>query len=244
MPSLPHGRIRPGRLLSVTPDRRPSSSVAAFDLDGTLVRGSSFGQFVRLLIYRSPGRLIVAALGIPILAPLTPSRRMRRRIGSAFVWLATLGRSEDELRRRARTFANWHAGPASGNRIDIACSRLAAHLRAGHRVVVVTAAVDPVASEVVRALDIGRVDVLAARLRPVLGGWIPEGNRHGIGKVHRLQDSGHRLPVAHAYTDSAHDLPLLLSARHAYAVHPRPRHWRELRAAVPDCTILTTGGLR
>jgi len=217
-----------------------SGVVAAFDLDGTLVRGSSFGQFVRLLIYRSPGRLLIAALGVAILAPLAPSSQMRRRIGSTFVWLATLGRTEDELRRRARTFANWHAGPASGNRIDIACARLAAHQRAGHRVVVVTAAVDPVADEVVRALDLGRVVVLAARLRPVLGGWVPDGDRHGIDKVRRLRESGHRLPVAHAYTDSAQDIPLLLAARHAHAVRPRPRHWRVLRAAVPDCTILTS----
>ena len=240
-PAWPHAT---GRLRPVIPDRCAPRSVAAFDLDGTLVRGSSFGQFVRLLIYRSPCRLLSAALSIPILAPLAVSRRLRRPIGSVFVWLATLGRTEDELRRRARTFADWHAGPASGNRIDLACARLTAHQQAGDRVVVVTAAVDPVASEVVRALDIGHVDVLAARLRPILGGWIPEGGRQGAGKVHRLRESGHRLPVAYAYTDSAHDVPLLLAARRTHAVHPRPRDLRALRAAVPDCTILTMGSLR
>lgn len=228
----------------MTSARSGERAVAAFDLDGTLVRGSSFGQFVRLLIYRSPWRLLVAVLCAPAAGLLAVPGRTRGRCGAAFVWLATAGRTEDELRGRARTFANWHAGPNSGNRTEIALTRLAEHQRAGHRVVVVTAAVEPVASEVVRVLGIIGADVVAPQLHRLCGGWVPETDRQGVGKVSRLRKAGHQLPVDHAYTDSSLDLPLLLAAKHRYAVEPRSGQWRILRTAVPDVTLLTSAGLR
>lgn len=241
--------------------------VAAFDLDGTLVRGSSFGQFVRLLICASPWRLAVAVAASPVAVILliaslpgqvggfvsylaggtsqNPSGATRRPyVASAFVWLATVGRSQGELRRRARTFGGFHAGPQSGNRIGVALARLAEHQDRDHRVVVVTAAVEPVASEVVRALGIRDAEVVAPRLRPRCCGWIPETNRRGAGKLDRLVAAGYRLPIDYAYTDSADDIALLSAARHRAAVEPRSRHWRALRAAVSDCTILTSDGLR
>lgn len=220
-----------------------SSDVVAFDLDGTLVRGSSFGQFVRLLICASPWRMLIAVMAAPA-ALLAPLPAARTRVLAAFVWLATVGRGEHELRRRARTFAGWHAGPGSGNRIDIALARLSAHQRAGDRVVVITAAVEPVAGEVVRALGISGVELVAPRLCRIRGGWIPETGRTGSGKLARLRAAGLDLPLEHAYTDSAHDVPLLLAARHRHAVEPRRAHWRALRVAVPNCTILTSGSLR
>lgn len=218
--------------------------VAVFDLDGTLVAGSSFGQFVRCLIYRSPWRLFVAALLSPGAVVLLLTRRTRGRTGAAYVWLATVGRTEDELHRRARTFAGWHAGPGSGNRIEIALARLAAHQRSGAQVVIATAAVEPVVSEVVRALGIVGAQVVAPRLRPRHGGWVPEPDRRGAGKVSRLLAAGYALPVEYAYADSSHDVALLLAARQPAAVNPRRSHWRAVRLAVPDCTLLTSPGLR
>lgn len=214
------------------------TKVAAFDLDGTLVRGSSFGQFVRLLICRSPWRLAVAVLLCPA-AVLLVTSRTRVRLGRACVWLATVGRTREELRRRARTFAGFHAGAGSGNRIDVALARLAAHQRHGDRVVVVTAAVEPVASEVVRALGIRGADVVAPRLNRVRWGWVPEADRRGPAKVARLLSAGYLMPLDYAYTDSSDDIALLRAARHRAAVEPRSRHWRALRVAVPDCRILT-----
>ncbi|MBA3797681.1 MAG: haloacid dehalogenase-like hydrolase [Geodermatophilaceae bacterium] len=228
----------------MTAARTGAVPCAAFDLDGTLVRGSSFGQFVRLLIGRSPLRLMVAVIAAPVTGLLAVAPLTRRGSGAAYVWLATFGRTEQELRRRARTFATWHAGAESGNQIDIALRRLAEHQQAGHLVVVLTAAVEPVASEVVRALGIPGVEVVAPSLRPFLNGWIPNAGRKGAGKVDRLRAAGHQLPVDHAYTDSPDDVALLLVARHRYAVEPRPGQWRALRAAVPDVRILTSAGLR
>jgi len=230
------------RLPSTTAEA--GNCIVAFDLDGTLVRGSSFGQFVRLLICASPWRMLIAVLVAPAAAVLAVLPRTRVRMLTAFVWLASVGRTEAELRRRASTFARRHAGPGSGNRIDIALARLEVHQRAGDRVVVVTAAVEPVASEVVRALGISGVDVAAPRLHAICGGWIPETDRRGIGKLARLRAAGLVLPIEHAYTDSVHDLPLLLAARYRHAVEPRPGQWRAIRAAVPDCAILTSAGLR
>lgn len=219
-------------------------SVAAFDLDGTLVRGSSFGQFTRLLLYRSPWRLLAAMGCSPLVAVLLSSRRTRPLAGSALVWLATVGRSEPELRRRARTFARWHAGAQSGNRVDAALARLAGHQRSGAQIVIATAAVEPVASEVVRALGIAGAHVLAPRLKPVHRGWVPERDRKGAAKLTRLVAAGYGLPVDYAYSDSADDIDLLQAARHPIVVEPRAHSRRALRAALPNCTILTSPGLR
>jgi len=224
--------------------RTDGHDVAVFDLDGTLVDGSSFGQFIRLLICGSPWRLFVAALLSPFAVVVLLTRRTCGRTGAAYVWLATVGRSESELHRRARTFAAWHAGPGSGNRIEIALARLAAHQRSGAQVVIATASVEPVASEVVRALGIVGAPVVAPRLRPLRDGWVPERDRRGAGKVSRLLAAGYALPVEYAYADSSHDVALLLAARQPAAVKPRRRHWRALRLAVPDCTLLTSPGLR
>jgi len=229
-------------LLMSTPlvNARPVS-VAAFDLDGTLVRGSSFGQFVRLLIYGSPWRLLVAMGLSPVAAALLAMTRTRPLAGSVLVWLATVGRTEPELRRRARTFAHWHAGAESGNRVDVGLARLAEHQRSGAQIVISTAAVEPVASEVVWALGIEGAHVLAPRLRPVRRGRVPDRDRKGAAKVTRLVAAGYRVPVDYAYSDSAHDIDLLQAARHPMVVEPRALSWRLLRAAVPDCTILTDG---
>ena len=59
----------------------------------------------------------------PVAGILLLTGRTRGATGAAYVWLATVGRTEDELDRRARTFAGWHAGPDSGNRIEIALAR-------------------------------------------------------------------------------------------------------------------------
>ncbi len=225
-------------------DQTQAWPVVVFDLDGTLVRGSSFGQFVRLLIYRSPWRLLVAAICSPAAVPLLVAGRPRRGVGAAFIWLATVGRTDAELRRRARTFARWHAGPDSGNRIDVALAQLAAHQRSGATVVVATAAVEPVASAVVRALGVEGAQVIAPRLLPVRHGWLPDRDRRGSGKVTRLREAGLSLPVEYAYADSAHDVALLLAARNPVAVEPGRISWRALRAAVPDCAILTAPRLR
>lgn len=222
------------------PTWSPGNGVVAFDLDGTLVRGSSFGQFVRLLICASPWRLLIGLLASPAVALVALLPRWRTRVLAAFVWLATFGRSADELRRRARTFAGWHAGPDSGNRIAAALARLEAHQNEGDRVLVVTAAVDPVAGEVVRALGISGVELVAPQLCRTVGGWIPEPGRSGNGKVARMRAADVPLPIEHAYTDSAHDIPLLLAARYRHAVQPRSRHFRAIRSAVPDCTIITS----
>ncbi|MDQ3734464.1 MAG: haloacid dehalogenase-like hydrolase [Actinomycetota bacterium] len=221
-----------------------AGDVVVFDLDGTLVGGSSFGQFVRRLIYRSPWRLLLVALGSPMVLAMLLPRRTRIGLGSALVWLATVGRTESELQRRARTFASWHAGPDSGNRIEIALARLAAHQQSGAQVVVATAAVEPVASEIVRALGIVGATVVASRLHPLRGGWVSERDRRGTAKVTRLLAAGYTLPVDYAYADSSHDVALLRAARHPIAVQPGRTSWRILRAAVPDCEILTAAGLR
>lgn len=210
----------------------------AFDLDGTLVRGSSFGQFTRLLIGRSPWRLVVAALTLPAVW-LTVWLRLRepRLLEEYLVWLATTGRTERELRGRARHFADVHAGPESGNRIGRALALVRAHQEAGHRVLVVTASPCPIGDEVVRAAGLVGVEVVAPRLLPRRGGWVPADPGAGPEKVRRLAARAVPLPLLAAYTDHVDDVPLLRSALIRFAVEPAGGQWDALRTEVPDVVL-------
>lgn len=210
----------------------------AFDLDGTLVRGSSFGQFTRLLIGRSPWRLLVAAVTLPALWLAVRLRLRRPRdLDEYLVWLATTGRTEHELRGRARHFAHVHAGPGSGNRIGRAIALVRAHQEAGHRVLVVTASPSPIGDEVVRAAGLVGVEVVAPRLLPRRGGWVPADPGTGPEKVRRLAARGVQLPLLAAYTDHVDDVPLLRSALIRFAVEPAGGQWEALRTAVPDVVL-------
>ncbi|MGW1989221.1 HAD family hydrolase [Embleya sp. NPDC001921] len=68
--------------------RRP---LAVFDLDGTLVRGDSFGHFNRALLRRSRWRVVAAVLCLPIVGPLYAFHATRRHAFAILLRVATIG---------------------------------------------------------------------------------------------------------------------------------------------------------
>jgi phosphatidylglycerophosphatase C len=204
--------------------------VVVFDLDGTLVRGYSFSQFLRVLMLRRPLRGTVSLLSAVVLVPLylVP---FTRNLGTAgFIWLATVGLSPEHFDALARDFAFSHA--AGPRRIATALDRLRSHIQAGDRVIVATGSADPVASAVCDVLGLTGVEVIAARLR--YGGraqWVAE-SCLGIEKLRRIERAGVVTPVAYAYSDSWVDIPLLRAAVRPVLVGPSPRTVRRVRAAL------------
>ena len=215
--------------------------VVVFDLDGTLVRGYCFASFLRGLLLRGPARAAASLLSSVILVPLYLIPVTRDRAVSGFLWLATVGMSADLFHALAREFAREHA--AEPRRIAVALDQLAAHLRAGDRVIVATGSADPVASAVCEALGLSDIEVIAARLSRGRRAWRFLEGCLGAAKVRRLERAGIATPVACAYSDSDLDLPLLRAALRPVLVDPSPSALRRVREALgADLEVLRTSG--
>jgi phosphatidylglycerophosphatase C len=204
--------------------------VVVFDLDGTLVRGYCFSQFLRLLLLRRPFRAAVSLLAAVVLIPLYLVSFTRDWGIAGFLWLATVGLPPERFDALARDFAFSHA--AGPRRIAVALDRLHAHIQAGDRVVVATGSADPVATAVCDALGLTGIEVIAMRL--CHRRWahrVAEGCL-GIEKLRRIEEAGLVTPVAYAYSDSWVDIPLLRAAVRPVLVGPSSRTVRRVRAAL------------
>ena len=196
-----------------------------FDLDGTLVSGSSYGGFLRELLYNRPGQLAAAVLTTGVWVPLLvcpPTRVLAERY---LAWLATLGLDEAAFADLTREFAQHHAGPKGGRVATAGLATVRQHLEQGARVLVATECPEGLAHEVCQVLGIEAVEVVASPLRR--GRWgMRSGARpcRGTEKLRALEAVGVRFPVDHAYSDSVSDLPLLKAATIPHVVSPRRRN--------------------
>lgn len=196
-----------------------SSTVAAFDFDGTLTDRDTVVPFLR----RFTSRRRFAAGLLPHALRLLPlaARRDRDRLRAIATELVFRGRPVSEVDTHA---AAWGAEIVARHLREDALTRLRWHLDHGHDVVIVSASYDSYLEVVARAL--GDVGVLATRLEVADGactGRLDGPNCRGAEKVRRLErwlaERGvERSEVTvHAYGDSAGDRELL-----AWADHP---HW-------------------
>jgi phosphatidylglycerophosphatase C len=213
-----------------------SRRVAVFDLDDTLVRGDSFGLFLRRLLFRQRWRAAAALAAAPVLWPMLFTPVTRRAAVRCLLWLASAGLSERQFTTLALSFAATHAN----GRIPVAIDRLRQHLEAGDRVVIVTACADPLATAICDRLDLPGIEVIAAKLRPGRTGMRPALGCRGPEKVDRIRAAGIALPVDYAYTDSAVDLPLLQVARQRFLIEPARRDRTRVMLALPDGVNILT----
>ncbi|MFF7245533.1 haloacid dehalogenase-like hydrolase [Embleya sp. NPDC008237] len=216
------------------PGPRP---LAVFDLDGTLVRGDSFGHFTRVLLRRARWRMVAAALCLPIIGPLYTVHATRRHAFALVLRLATIGLPAARFEDLAADFAAERT--IESNRVAITLARARAHLAAGDRVVVATSCADPLAAAICRELGLTPVDVIASRLTPSRAGMRPLPACRGPRKVARIRAAGITDPITHAYTDSSVDLPLLAEATHRYLIDPAPPHLTRIHTRLgPNYQVL------
>lgn len=200
------------------------AALAAFDVDGTLIRGDSYLRYLVFVLVRRPSRWLRAPLlGLAVLlfvigarnntwlkafflrqvlATLDPQREMR--LTRAFVAILVRGRLKPGGVRRLREHQ------AAGDTVILLSAGLESYLTLLGREL----GADAVLSTMVERDDAGRI---TGRLRGE--------NCYGPAKVERLQAfrldraAGERL---YAYCDHASDLPLLLHADIPVAIDPGP----------------------
>jgi HAD superfamily hydrolase (TIGR01490 family) len=193
-----------------------------FDMDYTLLRGSSGMLYLRYLLrvgYIPWTRWlrILGLVGLYALGVWDYPRLMARLMAQA------AGTSEAEAWRLSR---EWHDAMLWRYIAQDARERVVWHQAQGHHVAIVSGATVYAVQPVAKALGLDS-HFLATRLEVVNGhftGRVDEPACFGAGKVTMSRayaaDHGFDLPRSFFYSDSHHDLPLLEAVGHPVAVNP------------------------
>ncbi|MFC0682894.1 HAD family hydrolase [Lysobacter korlensis] len=217
-----------------------TSPIVVFDFDLTLTKWDTAERFFRWLLKRDPWRLALVAVALPVLAATILFTRRRTWLVRFAVWVATLGRGPAALpgliEQHVQSFPD---GPGSVF-VPAAVERLNAHLAQGHRVVIATGCLEPLAQALLRHGGLSHVPLAASTVRPFLGGLVRDQHCFGPNKVPILKARGFAPPWAVAYTDHHADLPVLKLSAECYLVSPKPECLALIKQALAtEATILT-----
>lgn len=207
------------------PSPHPIRAVAFFDLDGTLVRGQTQLLLVK---YMRKARVVswvyvagAAAWFLAYKLRLVKLTRQARERGAAVF----KGLTEAEVEQAVSSFAAEVLAPRLHPGVVAALDK---HKTQGDRVVILSAALEPV----VRALgrQVGSDDCVGAacevshgRYTGRIDGAIPHANEKTRIAASFISRFGAAVADCWAYGDHETDLPLLRWVGHPVAVNPRPR---------------------
>ena len=213
---------------------RPASAIAFFDLDNTLVRGSTMFLYALTAWKQKQLRLMdLVRFGWHQLTFLTVGE-------TAAHSTVAQGRGLDLIAGRSvkalSDIAHATARDAVGSRlITASLDRARAHLANGDEVWIVTASPQTFAEIV--AADLGFTGALGTQVEAKDGfatGNLVDAPLHGqrkVGAITALAASkGVDLADCSAYSDSRNDIPMLAAVGHAFAVNPDRELAREATA--------------
>ena len=202
--------------------------VAFFDVDNTLVRGSSMVLFASGLVRH---RYVTLRKFLPSLVKHLKFRAFGwefagdRADGSAEALDFFAGRSYAELVDLARRIVSESISRKLwAGTVDI----IRTHLEAGHEVWLVTATPVELAQALADHLGAtGALGTVSGVADGVLTGQLVGEILHGPGKrlaaLELAETKGFDLAESFAYSDSVNDLPLLSIVGHPVAINPHPR---------------------
>lgn len=201
------------------------AALAAFDVDGTLIRGDSYLRYLVFVLVRRPSRWLRAPLlGVAVLL-FAVGARSNTWLKTFFLRhvLATLDPQREMNLTRAFVAILVRERLKPGG-----VRRLREHRAAGDTVILLSAGLESYLT--LLGGEVGADAVLSTMVeRDAAGritGRLQGENCYGPSKVERLQAfrsdraAGERL---YAYSDHASDLPLLLHADVPVAIDPDPR---------------------
>jgi HAD superfamily hydrolase (TIGR01490 family) len=208
-------------------------AVAFFDMDGTLVQGRTpvlLVQFMRRtgavsLIFLLGTGLWLSAYKVGL---VKPTRRVRERAAGVFK-----GRSVEEVEAAMTRFAREVLVPRLHPRV---LGALREHAAKGDRVVILSAALEPVVKALGRELGadacVGAAcEVSHGRYSGRIDGAIPHANEKPRVAARFMSRAGVLAKDCWAYGDHETDLPLLRWVGHPVAVNPRPELLEAARKA-------------
>lgn len=214
-----------------------AAPVVVFDFDLTLTRWDTADRFFRWLLRRDGWRLAIVLVALPCVGPLLLFARTRRWPIRFAVWVATLGRAPDDLPALVEEHIAGLTGPAL---LPEGLERLQQHRHAGHRVVIATGSLEPLAHALLVRAGIGDVPLVASTLKPFLGGLASDRHCFGPDKIPLLAERGFAPPWAVAYTDHHADLPVLERSAERFLVNPTPACRARIEQALRiEATVLS-----
>lgn len=197
------------------------TEIVVFDLDGTLLSGDSTQTWLIDRFRSSIFRSLLAILVIPIAIPLLLFKK-RRALGiSLFLWIATYGLTEEQLKQSFQSFAI-----SIGNRTahDLhwfaqGIAEIHTHLTQGRRVIIATAAPQMLAEQLMQSMHLD-VHVIGSTLNRKVGGWICSCHCRHEEKLRRLKQLDIQIPWQATYSDDVQeDYPILINSLQAYSIN-------------------------
>lgn len=210
----------------------PPAPIAFFDLDGTLVMGQTQQLFVSFL--RSRGEVAWAYLaGVGLwfaaykLGLVNPTEQLRER-GAHLLG----GKTQAEVEALMDDFAEQVLAPRLHPGAVVA---LADHKTAGARVVILSAALEPLVEALARRLAVTEwaatsLEVADGRFTGRLAGRSLYGGEKVVAARRILEQSGIDPAACFAYADHETDLDLLRLVGRPVAVRPKPALLAEARS--------------
>lgn len=203
------------------------SAAAVFDLDNTLVRGSSLFHFGRMMARER--RLPLRHVARFALDEAMYVRRRRERAGlsqsvAACALSAVRGMEHQQLVADARRFAHTYLSRHLVHELHETALQFA---EAGYATVIATASPQELATAVAERLGMtGAVGTRSEIVDGVYTGRLNGPVAHGYGKARRVGEMFGDLGIdprrSWAFSDSVNDVPLLSMVGHAVAVDPDP----------------------
>lgn len=213
--------------------------VVVFDFDLTLTRWDTADRFFRWMLKRDPWRFGLVITALPILGPLLLFKSTRKWPVRFAVWVATLGRTPEALPKLVEEHIQTLLADRESVFLPAALEQVQIHVAQGHRVVIATGSLEPLAQALLNHADLGDIPLVASTLRPFLGGLVRDQHCFSSNKISMLAARGFAPPWDIAYTDHHADLPVLKLSAERYLISPKPKCLARIQQALSiEATIL------
>jgi HAD superfamily hydrolase (TIGR01490 family) len=210
-------------------------TLAIFDIDGTLVRGSTERRFWRYLLTRGrqgPRQVLAYAYFLLRYWPVYGAETAKKN-KAYLAWLRTA-----DIAALAAAFVATEVIPRLHAPV---VRRLERHLRRGDTVLLLSGTLQPIAAALAQHLGVAHVRATvcvehAGHYRPAPPAVHPFAASKVIAAAAVAAELGMELRHATAYGDSRHDLDLLAAVGTAVAVHPD--HALSIAAVANDWEVM------
>lgn len=212
------------------------ATTAVFDFDGVLVRDDSTVAYLRRRGTRRPWLVAGAVPALAAFAVTGRSALLRSHASRATLRAFFVGTRLEALTTELEALGH-ELATTPGLPLADGVAAAAAHLADGDRVVVLSAALEPLLRGFLAGAGLEGASYAGSRLGPAPGGARMRDHNFHDRKVERARLLGAPPPWDVAYTDSSSDLPLLRNARRGVLVNPSARLSAQVRAALPDVPV-------